>query len=99
MQQLYWDESRPDDPYLVMHPARNKTNGNICINTKGFFGTVDDNIAKYSDFSGNATYKMEVIDQIFVDPANGDYRLPEDSIVYELIPDFQQLPIEKMGRE
>ena len=27
------------------------------------------------------------------------YRLPEDSIVYELIPDFQQLPIEKMGRE
>ena len=99
LQQLYWDESRPDDPYLVMHPARNKTNGNICINTKGFFGTVDDNIAKYSDFSGNATYKMEVIDQIFVDPANGDYRLPEDSIVYELIPDFQQLPIEKMGRE
>jgi len=34
----------------------------------------------------------------FIDPANGDYRLPEDSVVFERLPDFEQLQIEQMGR-
>ena len=99
LQELYWDDSRPADPYLVMHPARNQVNGNICVNADGFFGTVDENIANYSDFSGNAVYTLDMLDEIFVDPGNGDYRLKEDSVVYELIPEFEELPIEKMGRE
>jgi len=49
--------------------------------------------------SGNAAYTRDMLEAIFVDPDHGDYRLKENSIVYELIPDFEQLPIEKMGRE
>lgn len=99
LQEVFYDESRSDDPYYIVNPARNKVNGNICVNKAGSIGNIDDNIAKYSDFSGNAAYTMDMLKAIFVDPANGDYRLREDSVVYEIIPDFEQLPIEKMGRE
>ena len=99
LQEVFYDESRSDDPYYIVNPARNKVNGNICVNKTGSIGNIDDNIAKYSDFSGNAAYTMDMLEAIFVDPANGDYRLREDSVVYEIIPDFEQLPIEKMGRE
>ena len=44
-------------------------------------------------------YTMDALKDIFVDPEKGDYRLKEDSVIYDLIPDFEQLPLEKMGRE
>jgi hypothetical protein len=34
----------------------------------------------------------------FVDAASGDYRLRSDASVFQLIPGFEPLPIEKMGR-
>ncbi len=95
----FWDESNTADPNFMGNGANNKVNGNICVNRTGEQGTVDSNLAQYSDFSGNAVYTMDMLEEIFVDPENGNYHLREDSIIYELIPDFEDLPIEKMGRE
>ena len=71
----------------------------VFVNYENSIGEITSYPAKYSDISNNAVYSMDMLEAIFEDPANGDYRLKADSIVYELIPDFEQLPIEKMGRE
>lgn len=95
----FWDESKLDDPYFVANPANNKVNGNILVNINGELGEIDPSQAKFSDFSGNAVYTLDMLEAIFVDPANGDYRLKEDSVIYDIIPDFEAIPFEKIGRE
>ena len=93
------DETNKSDPMYVRNPANSKVNGNLLVNWKGELGNIADKPSKYSDFSGNAIYTLDLLKQIFIDPENGDYRLKENSIVYELIPNFEDLPISKMGRE
>lgn len=96
---LHVDETNKSDPMYVRNPANSKVSGNLLVNWKGELGNIADKPSQYSDFSGNAIYTLDLLEQIFVDPENGDYRLKENSIVYELIPDFEDLPIGKMGRE
>ena len=99
LKELHTDESIMDDPNYVRNPANSKVNGNLFINWKGEIGNIAEKPANYSDFTGNAAYTLDRLDDIFVDPGKGDYRLKEDSIVYDVIPDFEALPIDKMGRE
>jgi len=97
--QTFWDEGEQDDPYFVANAANNKVNGNILVNMAGELGKIESSIAQFSDFSGNAVYIMDLLEAIFADPNNGDYRLKEDAVIFELIPDFEELPIDRMGRE
>ena len=95
----FWDESKLDDPYFVANAANNKVNGNILVNLAGDLGKIEPSMAKFSDFSGNAVYTLDMLESIFVDPDKGDYRLREDSVIYDILPDFEELPLEKIGRE
>ena len=99
MQNLFWDVEKKSDPNFWGNAANNRINGNILVNVEGVFGEIADTTAGVSDISNNAIYTMDMLDQIFVDPENGDYHLKEDSIIYEIIPDFEELPLEQMGRE
>ena len=38
------------------------------------------------------------MDSIFADYQNGNYNLREDSKVFNKIPDFENIPLEKIGR-
>ena len=99
LKELHFDGNNMDDPMYVRNPANSRVNGNLLVNAKGELGSIAEKPAKYSDFSGNAVYELDMLKKIFVDPEKGDYRIREGSVVYELIPEFEQLPIEKMGRE
>ena len=69
------------------------------MNLDGELGEINEKLRQLSDISGNAVYTLDALKDIFVDPEKGDYRLKEDSVIYHQIPDFEQLPLEKMGRE
>lgn len=97
--QTFWDEAKTDDPNFIANAANNKISGNLVINQKGELGEMDSYTVSLSDVSGNAVYTMDLLDQIFVDYENGDYRLREDSVVYSIIPEFEQIPVETIGRE
>ena len=56
-------------------------------------------ISVLSDPAITTPENLDMLKKIFVDPDKGDYRIREGSVVYELFPEFEQLPIEKMGRE
>ena len=99
LKDLHMDETNMEDPMYVRNPANSKVNGNLFVNWQGQLGNIAEKPAQYSDFSGNAIYELDMLKKLFVDPDNGDYRLKENAIVYELIPDFEDIPIEKIGRE
>ena len=99
MQKYFWDESKTDDPYFIGNASHNKINGNVVVNKEAELGDVDELSGSFCNISNNALYTFDMMDEIFVAPDNGDYRLKEDSIIYEVIPDFEQLPIDKIGRE
>ena len=83
----------------MANAANNRVTGNILVNLKGELGEINGKLRQLSDVSGNAVYTMDALKDIFVAPEKGDYRLKEDSVIYTVIPDFEQLPLEKMGRE
>ena len=97
--QTFWDETRTDDPNFVGNAAKNEITGNLLVNVQGEIGEMDELAVKLSDVSSNAVYTMDMLKEIFVDVENGNYHVKENSVIYDLIPDFEDLPIEKMGRE
>lgn len=95
---LHFDETKSDDPMFAANAANGKVTGNLFVNERGELGDIQENPAKFSDVSGNAIYKMNMLDELFTDPANGDYTLRPDAPVFDLIPDFEPLPLGEIGR-
>ncbi len=61
-------------------------------------GDIERSVKRYSDFSGNAIYRISAVKRIFVDFENGDYRLRDDSPVLDDIAGFEDLPFDEIGR-
>ncbi len=84
-----------DDPNFPPTPANSRIFGNIYISRENYH--VHDAVKRFSNIGNNCAFELD--DEIgFIDRANGDYRLREDSPVYDKIPAFENLPFEKMGR-
>ena len=92
------DFSRIDDPDFVPNPAYSVVSGNLTVNFAGDLGSFSEGARKYSDLSGNACFRLKQMKDIFTDYENGDYSLPENSLVFDLLPDFEPLPLREMGR-
>lgn len=80
-----------DDPLL---PKRNVVRNNVYVNTGDItgdsrnmeMGTFENNIA-YADKEGLG----------FVDPANGNFGLRDDSPIYAQLPEFEKIPFDEIG--
>ena len=98
MQRFSEDFSNPDDPDFLPNPAYSTVKGNVVVSAGNKLGSISDQAYKYSDISGNAVYRMVALKKLFVDPDRGDYTLREDAPVFKKIPDFEQIPFDKIGR-
>ncbi|MBQ7639124.1 MAG: right-handed parallel beta-helix repeat-containing protein [Clostridia bacterium] len=96
---VHMDVEREDDPLFMPNAANSSVTGNIFVNERSEVGNISENAEKFSDISGNAVYKLSALKKLFNDPANGDYTLKPGCDVFTRIPGFEQLPIEKIGRE
>ncbi|GIP34195.1 X2-like carbohydrate binding domain-containing protein [Paenibacillus sp. J2TS4] len=80
-----------DDPLL---PKRNVVRNNVFVNTGNItgdsrnmeMGTFENNIA-FADKEGLG----------FVDPANGNFGLRDDSPIYAQLPEFEKIPFDQIG--
>lgn len=94
---LHYDKNNTDDPMFAANAACGDITGNVFVNQQGMVGEVAPNPAKYSDLD-NAAYKLGELKKLFTDPDSGDYSLKKDSPVFEKFPDFENIPINKIGR-
>lgn len=92
-----WTEKYPELAVMFENepkePRGNVVKNNIIYNHKDL--SIAGIAEKYGDVSNNLITDYEDIG--FEDYEGKDFRLKDDSIVFEIIPDFQQIPIDKIG--
>ncbi|MFI4911233.1 MAG: right-handed parallel beta-helix repeat-containing protein [Sedimentisphaeraceae bacterium JB056] len=89
-----WLDRLPDEPqgYVGIRPRRNLMINNVLYNCK-------EKVNYKGDYAQFETKNNFVADKNpgFVDLANLDMRLKDDSVVYDEIPGFERIPFEKIG--
>ena len=56
---MHQDYSREDDEGFAVNPSNSTVTGNVIIKKDGKIGDVADSVYKYSNVSGNFTYKLK----------------------------------------
>lgn len=92
------DYSDTENPNFIPNPANSKVCGNLIVQYAGSFGRCDESVERFSDISGNAVYHISAMKRLFVDPDQGDYTLRADAPVFDEIPGFEQISINRIGR-
>lgn len=98
MQRFSDDFDDTDSPDFVPNPAYSDVSGNLIVNVPCSIGDISEAAQKYSKVDGNAIFGLQKLKKIFADPKNGDYSLKAGSPVYDVIPDFEAIPMSEIGR-
>lgn len=98
MKDWFLDYSKTDDPNFIPNPSNSRVCGNLVVHFAGKVGEFEKSVYRFSDISGNAAYRFGSLKKLFRDPVSGDYRLKGDSIAYKEIPDFEDIPFDRIGR-
>ena len=91
------DISKADSPDYIPNPASTFKN-NIIINKDLAYGEVYSSVWDFSDISENAIYNVGKCDKIFVDIDNGDYNIKDIDEIRKDAPDFEEIPLDMIGR-
>lgn len=93
------DFSDSDNPGFVPNPAGSIVSGNVIVDRSGAVGDINDDVTKFSTVENNAAYTLFKTNKVFTDADNGDYTLKDDSPVYNALPEFEEIPLERIGRK
>ena len=91
------DLSDHDNPDLALNPAYSVVEKNVIICDGGATDMICDDVYKFSKIENNPRFETGT-DVGFVNDADGDFRLREDSAIKKEISDFPDIPYEKIGR-
>lgn len=92
------DFDNTDNPNFIPNPAGSVVSGNLVLDFSQSTLDFEEKVKEYSDVSGNAVYMMTKADRIFTDYLNGDYSLKDNSLAHKNLPDFEEIPLDKIGR-
>lgn len=85
-------------PHYAYNPAFSLFSDNIYANSRGYGGAISVAYPTYSASIDNYACYLEDMDKVFVNPDAGDYRILEDSEVWDTVVDFEPIPYHKIGR-
>ena len=85
------DISKSNSADYIPNPA-STVKKNLIINKDRAIGDIYSSAYRFGNISDNETYSLSKIDEVFVDADSGDYRMRES------IPDFENIPLDKIGR-
>ena len=92
------DYDNMDDPNFVPNPANNEITGNLIVCVNGKIGDIWNEAYEMGNISNNAIFRMTRLNEIFTDFSSGDYSLKKSSCLYDVLPEFTELPLNKIGR-
>lgn len=92
------DFNNIESPEFAANPSNSIIENNVIVDKEGSIGQISDAANRFSNIGKNAIYTLSE-DPGFVDASKGIYSLKQDASVYEKLPGFDNIPIEKIGRE
>ena len=92
------DYSDTQNPDFIANPSDSKISGNIIVHYKGDIGEIAETVNNLSDISGNKVYRFRNLNKLFVDCRTGNYRIKDLEKIRKSIPDFENIPFDKIGR-
>ncbi len=95
---MHQDYSREDDEGFAVNPSGSTVTGNVIIKKDGKIGDIADSVYKYSNVSGNFTYKLKNAEEFFADMENGNFSFAENSQLIKDNPNLKEISFEKIGR-
>lgn len=92
------DFDQYDDPRFPPNPANSDVSGNVILKLdRGDCVRCADSVCRYSRIANNPVYTSGT-EAGFIDAENGDYSLRPDAKLFSVLPDFEPIPLEKIGR-
>ena len=91
------DKSQSETASYIPNPACT-VNGNLIFNSREEIGDIHASAYRFSDISGNELYSLSKADEILADYESGSYRIKDIEQFRKNIPDFQDIPLDKIGR-
>lgn len=92
------DFSLSETPAFIPNPANSLVTGNLIFDKHSSIGNISDAAEKFSDISGNAVYSLGKMDDIFTDAEKGYYSIPNINGLREVLPDFEEIPLDEIGK-
>ena len=92
------DFNNTDSPDFVPNPAYSDISGNLIVNLSKNLGNIADSAYRFSKIENNAVFGVNSLDDIFLSVETGDYTLKSASAVYDILPDFENIDLSKIGR-
>lgn len=92
------DFSDPEDRDFGANPSYAVIRGNVILDDEAKLGSIAPSVYRYGEIYDNAVFPLDRYD-LFIDAENGDYRLAQNSEIRRLLPGFEEIPFEKIGRE
>lgn len=92
------DYNDTENPDFIPNPSDSKVTGNLIVHYKGDIGEIEESVYSFSDISGNEIYRFNDMDKLFVDAESGDYNIQNIDELRKAIPDFENIPLNKIGR-
>ncbi len=91
------DKSQSETSSYIPNPACT-VKGNLIFNSRKEIGDIHASAYRFSDISGNELYSLRKADEIFADYESGNYRIKDIEQLRKSIPDFRDIPLDKIGR-
>ncbi len=91
------DISESDSAAYIPNPA-STVKGNLIFNKYKEIGAVYDSAYRFSDISDNEVYSLNKSKEIFADIDSGNYNIKDIEKIRKSIPEFKNIPLEKIGR-
>lgn len=91
----YYDTENPD---FIANPTDSKVSGNIIVYYKDGIGDIYESVYEFSDISGNEIFRFSDMKNLFADADAGNYEIRDIDEIRKTIPDFENIPLDKIGR-
>lgn len=93
------DFERSEESGFIPNPGNSNVTGNLIFDKAKSIGNISDAATKFSNISGNAVYPLGKLDSFFTDAENGLYTIKDINELREILPGFEEIPLDEIGRK
>ncbi|MBR5620005.1 MAG: right-handed parallel beta-helix repeat-containing protein [Clostridia bacterium] len=92
------DFSKAETADFIPNPANSTLRGNVIFDLRKSIGYVSDAADEFSTIENNMILPLSGVNKFFIDAPAGDYRIADLQKLRESIPEFREIPLDRIGR-